>query len=358
MKKIAIITFSRANNYGALLQAYALKSALQKFSAQADIINYLSYAMEVWHNPHPLLNRNLKHFIRKIILFPYKFYVHSRFSPFMDTYLDGKQTYSKNTLYKLESTYDAFITGSDQVFNFTLTDNDTTYLLDFIKDTNKKYSYAASFGRNDLPDSEKALAALWLKQFKTISVREASAVPLAKELSGKKDVRADIDPTLLLSKEDWRKTAVMPKENDYILLYLMSDNSSIREFAYSLAEKTGLKLIMLSIYPSFHKGIKTLCPTPQEWLGYFLNAKYIVTNSFHGLAFSINFNKDFFVDLLPPPSKVNSRLENLLDLTGLRGRLISAGANLDTPAPDWAEVNAKLAAEKEKSLSYLRSMAE
>lgn len=348
MKKAAILTYTHSNNYGALLQAYALKEALALCGIKAKAINYSVLPVKL----------NIKMLIKKILFSYFNGKYKKKFEGFRELILENAPLTRREQLPCLNDRFDFFITGSDQVWNFHGNGFDTAFMLDFVRDCNKKYSYAASFGRNELPDSEKILAAPWLKQFKVISVREASAVTLAKELSGKEDVRADIDPTLLLSKEDWRMIAVMPKEKDYILLYLMSNNSAIISFARNLARKTGLKLIMLSASPIPYKGIKTLCPTPQEWLGYFLNAKYIVTNSFHGLAFSVNFNKDFFADLLPPPSKVNSRLENLLDLTGLRGRLISAGANIDTPAPDWAEVNARLAAEKEKSLSYLRSIAQ
>ena len=348
MKKIATLTFNRANNYGAMLQCYALKTTLNLLGARTSVINYKPRARKL----------TLREFIKRTLFMPWLIYVNNQFEAFRKPYLMDMPFVKRTHLPDLNDKFDLFIAGSDQVWNMDGGSKDASYLLDFVNSDFKKYSYSASMGKTEINLEEKEILARYLKLFQVISVRESSAVPLAKELSGKEDVRADIDPTLLLSKEAWRKTAVMPKEKDFILLYLMSNNSAIIGFARDLARKTGLKLIMLSTSPVPYKGVKVICPTPQEWLGYFLNAKYIVTNSFHGLAFSINFNKDFFVDLLPPPSKVNSRLENLLDLTNLRSRLISAGANFDTPAPDWAEVNAKLAAEKEKSLSYLRSMAE
>ena len=348
MKKAAILTYTHADNYGALLQAYALKKVLNSCGAETKVLNYKVL---------PIKN-NFRMIIKKILFAYFNAKNKKKFSPFRKLILGDTPPICRRDLPALNDVFNLFIVGSDQVWNFHGNGHDTSFMLDFVKDDNMKFSYAASFGRNDLPEPEKVLAAPWLKQFKTISVREASSVSLAKELSGKENVRADIDPTLLLSKEDWRSIAVMPKEKDYILIYLMSNNSAIRDFAHSLAKKTGLKLIMLTASPLLYKGIKTLCPAPQEWLGYFMNAKYIVTNSFHGLAFSINFNKDFFVDLLPPPSKVNSRLLDLLALTGLENSLIGKGANLGEPAPDWVKVNAKLAAEKEKSLAYLRSIAQ
>ncbi len=103
-------------------------------------------------------------------------------------------------------------------------------------------------------------------------------------------------------------------------------------------------------------GIKTICPTPEELLGYFLNAKYIVTNSFHGLCFSINFNKQFFIDLLSNNWPVNSRIDSLLDLTNLRDRLIdNIETDYDKPI-NWDSINKIIEEEKEKSLDYLKSI--
>lgn len=364
MKKIGILTFHNADNYGALLQAYALKKTLNNMGNDTHIINYFCPKLQ---KDYKLVNFGHRSFISilkqivKFVFLPLSIYIRSRFSSFRKQYLINGNPIYPNTIDCILNDYDIFIAGSDQVFNPNITGFDSNYFLAFNKDRNKNFSYAASFGLslNDLSDKEKQFFKQNMLNFKQLSFREQQGKEISNIINGH-DCEVSLDPTLLLTKNDWEKIAIPPKQKKYILLYLMSKDSNIISFAKKLAKKTKCKLIFISPaldlknrVPAYH-----VYPTPQEWLGYFLNAKYIVTNSFHGLAFSINFNKDFFVDLLPPPSKVNSRLENLLDLTGLRGRLISAGANLDTPAPDWAEVNAKLAAEKEKSLSYLRSIAE
>ena len=348
MKKIATFTFNRANNYGAMLQCYALKTVLKALGSPTSVINYKPKARFF----------SLREFIKKTIFLPWLIHVNHQFEKFRKPYLTDMPFIKRNQLQDLNNQFDCFITGSDQVWNMDGSGYDTSYLLDFISVNNKKYSYAASIGKAQLDSKEKEILSRYLKLFQVVSVREKSAVALAKELSGNNEVRSDLDPTLLLGKEEWSKIAVPPKEKDYILLYLMNNNPAIRNFARSLAQKKGLKLILLSTSPLPYRGIKITCPTPQEWVGYFMNAKYIVTNSFHGLAFSINFNKDFFIDLLPPPAKVNSRLQDLLALTNLENRLICNGANWDLPRPEWKKINEKLSTEKEKSLAYLRSISQ
>ncbi len=170
---------------------------------------------------------------------------------------------------------------------------------------------------------------------------------------------------MLLSKEKWNEFAgnVGIKE-DYVLLYMIMDNDKLFSFARKLARDKNLKLINIS--PNFinRTGIKTICsktgkiiyPKPKEWISYFMKAKYVVTNSFHGLTFSINLNKQFFIDLLSSNWDVNSRVKNLLDLTNLEDRLIdNIGTNYDKPI-DWNSVNKIIEKERENSLNYLKSI--
>ncbi len=343
MKKLLILTYVQAENYGALLQAYALKKAIFLLGGEAIVLNYKGLFAGI----------DMKQIIKKICFPIWNFRVGRNFKSFRDIILKNSLPLKRDNLPALNDKFDAFVVGSDQVWNFFGNGFDTSYLLDFVKDKDKKYSYAASFGRNKITPAEETLAAPFLKQFKEISIREIGGIALAERLSSKK-VRRDIDPTLLLTKKEWLEVAQMPNREDYILLYLMSHNSKIIEYAKKLGRKKGLKVIMITTSPLPRMGIEVLTVIPQQWLGYFVKAKYVVTNSFHGLAFSINFNKDFFVDLLPPPSKVNSRLENLLELTGLKGRLIdNIGDNYDAEI-SWAKVNSIIEKEREKSKGYLK----
>ncbi|WP_428066283.1 polysaccharide pyruvyl transferase family protein [Candidatus Proelusimicrobium volucris] len=345
MRKTGILTYVWANNYGAVLQAYALKKTISLLGAESLILNYRGIPNK----------KNIKQFVKRIFFPIWNFRVRRNFKSFRDIILKNSFPLKRDNLPALNDKFDIFITGSDQVWNFFGNGFDSSYLLDFVRDNNKKYSYAASFGRPEITPEEEALCAPLLKLFARISVREDCGVPLAERLSSK-SVRRDIDPTLLLTKNEWLEVAQMPDRENYVLLYLMSHNAKIIDYAKELGQKKGLKVVMITTSPIPRKGIEVLMVTPQEWLGYFLKAKYVVTNSFHGLAFSINFNKDFFVDLLPPPSNVNSRLENLLELTGLKGRLIDNICDNYEEEISWGRINAIIERERLKSFSYLGSI--
>lgn len=361
MKKIGILTFHRTNNYGALLQAYALKFSLQNFKTETKIINYLSPKIE---KDYKFFSgkKTIKWFIKiciKIFFLPKIIINNNKFNDFRKKYLIDTEQLTPITINRIEKEYDAFITGSDQVFNPRLTGFDKIYFLDFVKDKNKCFSYAASFGLNyeNLTDKEKIFIKQNLKNFKCLSLREKQGVDIVSKLSNiKTDVH--IDPTLLLDKQDWLKIAKVPKENDFVLVYLMNNNEKIINFTKELSKIKNLKIINISSNFINKTGIKTICVTPEQWINYFINAKYVITNSFHGLAFSVNFNKQFFVDFLPNKFPVNSRLENLLNLTNLKDRLIdNIGTDYDKPI-NWNSVNKIIEIEREKSINYLKEIVE
>ncbi len=355
MIKIGILTFHRANNYGALLQTYALKFTLQKLGTEVKIINYLCPKIE---KSYKLFagKKSIKWFIKaciKILILPKIIMTNNKFKIFRNKYLIDSLPITPANINNIENKFDAFITGSDQVFNPKLTNFDSNFLLSFVKDTNKKYSYAASLGLTALSNKEESFFKKYLTSFHLISVREKQAASIISNIINKKVV-THIDPTLLLNKEDWNKIAYKKKnEEKYILVYLMDNNKKIINFAEKISKNKNLKLISIRSHFINRTKIKSICVTPEEWINYFINAEFIVTNSFHGLAFSINFNKTFFVDLLPSSWPVNSRFENLLALTNLKDRLIdNIGTDYDKPI-DWDSVNKIIEQEREKSISYL-----
>lgn len=346
MKKIGIFTYNCANNYGAMLQAYALKRIIHYLGAKAALINYLPAKNQEW---------TLKDYLKKTLFYPWIVYVNYKFALFRKPYLTDMPPVKKANLHALNDQFDLFISGSDQVWNMRGNRNDPSYLLDFVNEDNKKYSYAASLGKTDISCDEKKLISKYIKHFKMVSVREPSTLGIAQDLSGK-EAQWHIDPSLLLSQTDWRQIAQMPKEKGYVLLYLMNVNSDIISFAKQLAVREHLTLLMLSTSPLPIKGVKKICPSPQQWLGYFFHATYVVTNSFHGLAFSINLQKNFWVALQPPPSNVNVRLQDLLKLTALENRLVSTDGIFSNSPINWAAVNAKLAYERQRALLYLKEI--
>lgn len=364
MKKIGILTFHQADNYGALLQAYALKKVLADTGNNTEILNYHCPKLQKDYKIFKLPKLSGKDIIKqcvKYLLSPFLFYTHHKFTGFRKKYLTDTVPLYPDTIGNYAGQYDIFITGSDQVFNPRITDFDKNYFLSFSKDKNKNFSYAASFGLslNDLSDKEKEFFKENLSAFNALSVREQQGRDIIKTLlSSESEVSSD--PTLLLSKAAWQDISVCPKQNKYVLLYLMYKDKNIIKFAEKLAKAKNCKLIFISSVLDIKNRVpaKHITPTPQEWLGLFLNAEYVVTNSFHGFAFSVNFNKKFFLGRLPAGMSVNSRLDNMLDWTGLHNRLytkFAASDNYDV-LPDWQIVNEKLQTERKKAFEYLQKI--
>lgn len=363
MKKIGILTFHRANNYGALLQAYALKKVLSNYCI-SQIINYKSLAIEDSYRFCSNINKiGIVWIIKKLIklcFLPIILIINDKYGQFRKKFLEDTKAFKLKNIRECDSDFDVFITGSDQVFNPSITRRDSTYFLDFVTNRKKCYSYAASFGRSDFNKEEKNWIAENLKQFAVVSVREETGGNIVSNLS-KANPIVHIDPTLLLKKNEWTEIAKYPKKESYVLLYTMAFNNKIVSYAANLAKQKKIKLYVIFTSIDLKNRIKTpglaITPTPQEWLGLFLNADYVVTNSFHGLAFSVNFNKPFFVDLLTAKDAPNSRLMNFLELTHLQNRLIdNIQEEYDQPIA-WDNVNNILEKERERSLEYLRKIA-
>lgn len=354
MKKIGILTFHKTLNYGAVLQAYALKTIIQSFNVSCDIINYT----------YPALNKNFRIFNK--LHFRYKnvinniFFVpklKNLFRKFINDFLVDMKSIKKKDLIFLNDIYDIFITGSDQVWNGEVTEHDNSFLLDFVKDSNKINSYAASFGVTQLTDTDIKNYPKLLNRFKNISVREQQGIEIIKFLIGREDVVKTLDPTFLLTIDQWKK--LINKETtrqDTVVMYLMGKNLDLISFAKKLAKDKNCKLIILRNTPrKYDKTIENIFVTPEQWLEYIYNAKYVVTNSFHGLAFSIIFNKTFFTGFVSTNNR-NSRLENLLNLTNLRNRLIDNIENNYDKSIDWDSVNKIIDKERKKSLDYLKKI--
>ena len=349
MKKIAILTFSHAFNYGALLQAYALKKAINCLAGtQAFCIDCRArfYPDTRWWR---CANFTLKKLIKTLSGYPFfPRYFHS----FMRKYLQDTPPLLKENLPLLNDQFDLFVAGSDQIWNFEITREDSSFLLDFVKDPRKKGSYAASFGFSYIEEKHKSLFSRHLSQFDFISVREQAGARIIKELTGRQ-AAVVLDPTLLLPKEHWQAFAAPIKHKRYVLLYLMHEDEKLVSFAKELAKRKRLDLMAIS----FGKisGVHCLGGTPEEFVGYFQHADYVLTNSFHGLIFALVFNKKFIVGKLPPSCAPNSRLEQILRTTNLENRLWDRLMDVDESI-DWTSANIRLQSEREKSSAFLRAM--
>ena len=324
-KKIGVMTFHNVYNYGGMLQAYALIYALN--SKGAVCIDYIQEDREKHYNvifsKDYSLKHNLKNFVKKIILKENEA-KNNAFKLFMKEYLPitNSRYSSSDDLDKLNDEFDVFISGSDQIWNpiFSGGAIDLNYLLEF-SDKTKKVAYGSSAGSYLFSELEKETLANSLNKFQHIGVREAF---LQEQLNSsvQKKIATVLDPTLLLRAGDWRKISKpMNIKDDYVLLYSFDNNESCLKIANIVAKK--LKCKVLTICPKLfnNKGtdIQLKAVGPREFIWLFENSKFVVTNSFHGTCFSVNFRKNFFSIY----KKSNPyRVLGLLDSIGLSGRIV------------------------------------
>lgn len=345
--KIATITFHRAINFGAVLQAYALQKELLKLGHETEILDYRSEFIEKHY-----AKGTLKSFfsVRKIAIIllrnGYIFFKREKFDMFVKNNIKvSSDILADEDLKKIEHDYDLFITGSDQVWNYLTAGFDKNYFLEFVKNNNKKMSYAASLGLSVLPHEYVPVYEELLIDFKKISVREKSGETLLSELLDRNDISTVVDPTLLLTADEWQmleeKMAVPER---YVLVYLLYENSKILNFAKKLAKQNNCKILYINDRLFKTSGMDNLRNlSPGEWLFLFRNADYIVTNSFHGTVFSLIFEKIFWVDYLSNKNSVNSRVVTLLEYVNLTSRVISGGASENDIIIDYNEANNSLA---------------
>lgn len=329
--KIHTITSHDVYNYGASLQAYALMRYLQDTGNEVSIIDYKPDYSKARYNfwyisPQYRWRKNpLLRFCACLVLAPKRFYTYRRkkaFDTFKSKYFHLTQRFS--TLAELEQAqWDAqmFITGSDQIWN---TDHengkDPANYLSFVPLGVKRMSYAASFGIDYIKPEFQDMVKRNLMHFQQITVREKQGVRILKQL-GLSAVQV-VDPVFLLSKHEWENLSASPKVKEkYILVYDFGRNKMMQEFAIRYSKVHQLKILSLNDFVSHSYADYNINNAgPREFLGLIKNAECFISNSFHGTAFSIIFEKQFFI--FNRKDAVNSRMESLMEIAGLKDRLI------------------------------------
>lgn len=360
IKEVAILTFHHTTNYGAVLQTYALQTVIEKLGNKCTVVDYRCPLVESNFNKLHFYNfRNPFNYIKYRLNINYYLEKFDNFNDFIDQNIKLTKTtyYNKKELLDLDFMFDKFVCGSDQIWNYKITDNDTTFFLDFIQNSDKKISYAASFGLQQIEDKYIDIYKRNLSTIKYISVRESSGKDIIKKLIDK-EVNVVLDPTLLLKKEDWMKlNTANILNNDFILVYELEKSDEMIEYAVKLAHEYGCKVIVISsnrVNP-INKDLISFqvnC-SPKEFISYMVASRYVITNSFHGTAFSINLNINFTTFLLTKSSHVNSRLINLLEIFDLTYRIYKT--NFTTlPTIDYNVVNEKLYQKRKSSINFLK----
>jgi len=356
--KIGILTFHRAYNYGAVLQAYALKKVIESFGAEVEIINYKCDQVDLDH--HPRYSIKKMGLIRGGIGFYGRFAKSLVFERFSKRKFNLGKEYNRKNINDIEDDFDVFIAGSDQIWSNKFSGFDTTFLLDFVRDPKKKYSYAASFGFSSFPDATKEIYQKYLQTFQKLSVREDSAAEMLNKECGLQSF-VHLDPTLIMGANRWKSFCKPPKceRKKYILIYTIQPPVNLISYAKRLAQETGLELLYLSNSYRQHQEIKHIrLVSPEEFVGWFNGAEYVLTNSFHGTAFSLIFNKKMIVEIETQHS-LNTRSRDLLRLCNLESRILPKdyeAYKLDDI--QWGSVNQKISSFQNKALSYLKEICQ
>ena len=361
--RIGIITFHRAINYGACLQAYALKQALLDLNVQAEVIDYRSKMMEKSYYSPIHTWEPIKTNIKNILTWKVQNKRNQVFAPFFNDYISSEKNKiisDPSKLSTLNNEFDAFISGSDQVWNLRCSYGDLAYLLDFVDNKKKKYSYAASFGYFKKEDFENETYKRLISDFAFRSVRETTGIEIVtKLLDGKCENTAQhIDPTFLLGLEKWKKL-LRPIDygEKYVLVYSLTMPPKMIELAEKISRHYGLKLkiITLNNLYTLQSKYDVIIASPEEFLSYMFSAEYVLTNSFHGTAFSIIFNKKFRILLNRNPQHDNGRLLDLLKVVGINSSIVNDNLDdLNFYPVDYCHVNKNVSDLRQEALKYLK----
>lgn len=378
MKKIGIITILKCNNFGAELQAFATQRKLQLMGYDAEIIDLLYYKHPDFKKTKlakPFvklsLKTNITEFIKFSILNPIIYNVLPLFSKKLKTrnrkFDDfhkqntelSKTYYSIDELYNSNTDYNAYIVGSDQVWNPHTGMNLEPYFLTFAPAGKRKISYASSFGVTKIEKEYAQKYTELINNLEHISVRENAGVEIIKELTGR-DAELVLDPTLLLNKEEWSHYAsnLNPNKDGYVLIYEVHPSERIQQLAIEYGKRNNIPVYRVGVRGFGNwktKGITNLTDIgPTDFIALFVNASYIFTNSFHGTAFSVNLQKQFYT-VLSRNGKKNSRMTSLLKVLNLGNRIIYAEDEYCAEFVDYNTIESTnlLQIERDKSIEFL-----
>ena len=360
MKTIGIMTFHGADNYGAVLQAYALSTFLKEEGFLPEIIDYRSKVYDRYaifrksrYKRIPILivedlmnwrkNRN-----RKV-----------RFDQFRKNYLpissDSFLTFE--SLNRISDSYDYYICGSDQIWNPNISKGiDPAYLLEFVKSSSKKISFAPSLGVESLPELYLWKIEKAIRSFRAVSVREQNGVDLLQTYCNQK-IECVCDPVFLLNQDHYELLCRKKITFKFIFLYVIGSarqNRRIIQFAEEIAAEKHLQLIYLidgntTLYRIKGKDVKG--SSIEDFLSYIKNAECVISNSFHATVFSILFSKQF---VSFPKEETNSRLTNILQELSLSERIYKKGISIDENI-DYDSVMPRLQQMRDNAVHFLFS---
>ena len=362
--RTGIITYHNAINYGAVLQAYALQQVLLGMGVQCDIIDYSCPAVDKQYRRKKISDRAYwKEYVLDFLSAHRLDSKKEAFQKFRAEHLCLSEKIDNASCENFDI-YDALIVGSDQVFNPKNTEGDSFYLLDF-QCNSKKIAYAASIGNNEFlklwKEKYNVDYVSLLKQFDSISFREEAASVFVSDLMNN-SYETTLDPVILAGTDVWQEFQGDESE-DYIFVYNLGNIPLLVESVKNIQKETGLKVRVVN---KDVKGDFLLCDfdnvssiSPIEFLRMLSGAKYVITDSFHGTAFSVLYHKNFISVVNPHKVNTNSRIVDLLKKLNLQERIVTEadGFRYDS-ITTYAEVDEKIREMQKHSIEWLRKALE
>lgn len=336
MKRIGILTTHRANNFGAVLQAYSLVMACRELGSDAEILDWRNpYFEELYHHafrPGNPLKRNLA---RAIGFWSFALPMRRKYDKFRKSMPSSAPIFDRSMLARQSDKYDAFIVGSDQVWNPRNSVHgdphgfDRANLLDFAGNK-PRFAYAASIGTSSIRPADllPEFKSAWEK-FKLITMREHEGAEYVSNILGKK-IDAVLDPVMLHDTDWWRQRLSWPSvpNGKFVFLYNLDQSAAMLAYAREVAAAKGAQVICPMIGHAMHKWHPGLhCIGPEEFVALVANAEAVVTRSFHASAFSVLFGKELHLALENAESNPNTRFSSLARFAHIKGEeVFSSGS--------------------------------
>lgn len=357
------------NNYGSILQAYALQQELNSMpNISYEIINqYGKKIVSVDNLLDKIKILGLRKTAQRIV---WKFgmkKLRSRsvnIQKFIDDRLKvSSKQYTEKNIVEANGEYDGFVCGSDQIWNPTLTNLDSMYWLGFSNERKLRFSYAPSIGVNDVSDDEARIIKKNLNKFYAISCREESGTQLLNQIVGKQVCETVLDPTLLVNRKIWDQMCTDDKSDPYIFVYMLRGTKEQRQFVERFAKKVKMRIVTMPFmeaeYPvwyDFKFGDKKIWDAaPDEFINFIKNATYVFTDSFHSSVFSILYHVPFFN--FPKKGKAQmSRIVGLQNLLQIGSRMVNSEEDINRVVHeeiDWETVDVILANARKQSKEYI-----
>lgn len=359
--KIGILTYHRAHNFGAVLQAYALQEQLKKTGNEVKVIDYRPEylrpnmpKLKKWMFTHGRAWETIKKYFRVTRKEQKSYY---KYYNFINRYFDLSEACDDVAdLSSIVKGFDLLVLGSDQIWNSEFNGNDVSWFGDIEGYNGEIVTYAVSAGES-ISDYTSNVLRRMINRYKAISVREPFlAETLMKELKPLTDIKIVLDPSIMIDPSAWEKFCKKPNSlGKYVLVYQARKSVSIFHIAIKIAKELDAEVISVDFWEnSFRKDVRHIIASPSEFVSLIYNAECVVTTSFHGTAFSVILNRPFYYIALNDGA--DGRAKSLLDQTGLSDRLINENSMFSYEAKDFERANNIINNMRIESQSYLNSL--